>query len=114
LRKALESAVGSCRVLLAVIGPGWADARDAKGRRRLDDPDDFVRMEIESALRNPQVLVIPVLIDGAVMPRTEELPVELAQLGMNQAIEITAYGWANQVETLIATLQKIGGDSRMG
>src|SRR5215471_8545116 len=78
--KVLEAAVGSCRVLLAVIGQDWVNALDEGGRRRLEDPSDWVRVEIESALRRPNVLVIPVLIDGAGMPRVEQLPGELAQL----------------------------------
>lgn len=105
--KALEGAVGSCRVLLAVIGQDWVNAHDAEGRPRLENPNDWVRVEIESALRRPKVLVIPVLIDGATMPRVDQLPGELAQLGLRQAVEITASGFANQVETLITTLKKI-------
>jgi TIR domain len=105
--KALEAAVGSCRVLLAVIGQDWVNASDDTGRRRLENPGDWVRIEIESALRRPKVLVIPVLIDGATMPRVEQLPGELAQLSLRQAVEITASGFVSQVETLIVTLQKI-------
>ncbi len=105
--KVLGGAVGSCRVLLAVIGRDWLNARDDGGRPRLDNPNDWVRVEIESALRRPKVLVIPVLLDGTEMPRVEQLPGELAQLALRQAVEITANGFANQVETLIATLQKI-------
>lgn len=105
--KVLEAAVGSCRVLLAVIGQDWVNALDDGGRRRLEDPGDWVRVEIESALRRPKVLVIPVLIDGARMPRVEQLPGELAQLSMRQAVEITAAGFDVQVGTLITTLQKI-------
>jgi hypothetical protein len=105
--KVLEAAVGSCRVLLAVIGQGWVNAHDEKGLRRLEDPHDWVRVEIESALQRPNVLVIPVLIDGATMPRAEQLPGELAQLSLRQAVEITATGFAAQVETLTTTLQTI-------
>jgi hypothetical protein len=105
--KVLEAAVGTCRVLLAVIGQDWVDALDEGGRRRLEDPSDWVRVEIESALRRPKVLVIPVLIDGTRMPRVDQLPGELAQLSTRQAVEITASGFDNQVTTLITTLQKI-------
>ena len=99
--------MGSCRVLLAVIGQDWVNARDAEGRPRLENPNDWVRVEIESALRRPKVLVIPVLIDGATMPRVDQLPVSWRSLGLRQAVEITASGFANQVETLITTLKKI-------
>ena len=51
----LDRALADCRVLLAVIGKGWADAHDKEGRRRLQDPDDFVRMEIGTALARTDV-----------------------------------------------------------
>lgn len=105
--KVLEAAVGSCRVLLAVIGRDWTDARDEEGRRRLENPHDWVRFEIESALRRAGVLVIPVLIDGAAMPRAEELPGELAQLSMRQAVKISASGFGRDVEGLIGSLNEI-------
>src|SRR5579862_959179 len=66
-------AVASCKVLLAIIGPSWLTATDANGRRRLDDPDDIVRLEIEAALGR-SVRVIPILIEGAVMPTRQDLP----------------------------------------
>src|SRR5262245_32927061 len=71
--RALEEQVAECDVLLAIIGKGWLDARDDAGVRRLDKPDDFVRIEIESALKQDK-LVIPVLVQDARMPRAEELP----------------------------------------
>ena len=63
----ITRAVGSCDVLLAVIGGRWSTMTDETGKRRLDDPDDFVRLEIEAALAR-NVRVIPVLVDGARMP----------------------------------------------
>lgn len=105
--KALEAAVGSCRVLLAVIGQDWADARDEAGRRRLENPHDWVRVEIEVALQRPDVLVIPVLIDGAKMPPIEKLPGNLAQLSLRQGVDIDAGGFTVQVDSLVVTLQKI-------
>jgi TIR domain len=105
--KVLESAVGNCQVLLAVIGRNWTDAADEDGRRRLENPHDWVRFEIESALRRAGVSVIPVLTDNAAMPRADELPGELAQLSMRQAVKISADGFAQDVERLIDALQKI-------
>src|SRR6266550_727667 len=76
-RQHLDDAVRRCDVLLAVIGAGWLDVRyregDRQGQRRLDDPDDFVRIEIESALQRG-IRVIPVLSSGAKMPGEAELP----------------------------------------
>jgi hypothetical protein len=67
------------QLLLAIIGPGWVAAADANGAPRLADPNDFVRVEIEHALRR-QVTVIPVLVDAAEMPAAAELPDSIAPL----------------------------------
>ena len=87
--KVLEAAVGSCRVLLAIIGRSWTNALDEAGRRRLENPHDWVRFEIESALRRAGVLVIPVLTDNAPMPQASDLPGPLAQLSTRQAFKIS-------------------------
>jgi biotin carboxyl carrier protein len=105
--RVLEQAVGNCRVLLAIIGREWTNALDEAGRRRLENPHDWVRFEIESALARKGVLVIPVLTDNAPMPRAEELPGELAQLSMRQAVKLSADGFGRDVEDLIEYLQKI-------
>src|SRR5215472_5327650 len=76
-------AVAACTVLLAVIGPGWLTAADEGGGRRLDDPDDIVRLEIEAALARG-VRVIPILVEGAVMPRRQDLPDSLGGLARRQ------------------------------
>lgn len=69
-----------CRVVLVLIGPSWIDARDEGGARRLDDPHDWVRIEIETALATPGADVVPVLVNGARLPRAEELPESLRPL----------------------------------
>ena len=84
----LQSAVGSCEVLLALIGPQWLTVTDAEGARRLDDPEDFVRLEVETALNRDDVRVIPILVDNAKMPTPQELPTGLAALTRRQAVEI--------------------------
>ncbi len=84
----ITTAVGSCDVLLALIGEEWLTITDAQGRRRLDDPDDFVRLEIEAALTR-NVRVIPILVDGASMPRADQLPDSLARLVRRQALELS-------------------------
>lgn len=88
-RDHIRSAVGRCDVLLAVIGRQWLQARDAAGRRRLDDPADFVRLEIEAALAR-SIPVVPVLIDDAPMPQASELPESLAPLSFRNAAELRA------------------------
>jgi len=75
-----------CTVLFAVIGPRWL-ASAAGGRRRLDDPNDYVRIEISAALRR-DIAVVPVLVEGAQMPRQEELPDELKPLARRNGAEI--------------------------
>ena len=76
----ITNAVGSCDILLALIGQEWLDIASADGSRRLDDPDDFVRLEIEAALQR-KVLLIPILVDGAIMPRGDQLPPSIAPHG---------------------------------
>ena len=71
--KAIEKTVGSCDVLIAVIGKGWLSSCDQEGKRRLDNPDDFVRIEIATALKR-EIRVIPVLVDGTSMPRSTTFP----------------------------------------
>ncbi len=83
-------AVGSCDVLLALVGEQWLTITDEQGRRRLDDPDDFVRLEIATALDRRDVRVIPILLDDARMPRARELPAELESLVRRQAVQLNA------------------------
>lgn len=87
--KAISESVAVCEVLLCIIGQGWVSARDAKGKRRLDDARDFVRLEVASGLQRERITVIPVLIDGAPMPREDQLPADLKPLARRNAIEIT-------------------------
>ena len=86
--EAITRAVGSCDVVLVLIGDEWVSITDEDGRRRLDDPDDFVRLEVQAALTR-NVRVIPILVDGARMPRADELPESLTKLGRRQALEFS-------------------------
>jgi TonB family protein len=104
--EAIEQAVGSCEVLIVVIGREWLTVKDAAGQRRLDDPADFVRLELETALER-KIRVIPVLVQDAPMPRPEELPPSLARLARRNAIEISDARWAYDVERLARTIQSI-------
>jgi hypothetical protein len=99
----ITSAVGSCDVLLALIGDQWLTITDADGRRRLEDPGDFVRLEIEAALAR-QVRVIPILVDGARMPRADELPPSLAALVRRQALELSPSHFAFDIGRLLKVL----------
>ncbi len=77
--KQLDTQVSQCHVLLAVIGPHWIEAHDQAGHRRLDNDKDSVRVELASALQR-DIAVIPVLVDGAVMPSEDSLPDNLKAL----------------------------------
>ncbi len=103
---AIEEAVGSCRVLIAVIGDEWTTAADAAGRRRLDDPNDFIRLETGAALQRG-IRVVPVLVGGAVMPQIADLPDDLKALTRRQAIEINHKQWEASTGELIRTLERI-------
>jgi hypothetical protein len=84
----IADAVASCQVLLALIGNRWLKIKDTEARRRLGNPDDYVRLEIEAALSR-NIRVIPILIDGAKMPRADRLPSSLAGLARCQALELS-------------------------
>jgi hypothetical protein len=75
----IEEAVSSCDVLLAVIGPTWLTVTNVNGQPRLSDPNDFVRIEVQTALQR-NIRVIPILVNGASMPAEKDLPQELASL----------------------------------
>lgn len=79
-REFVRDAIGQCAVFLALIGPGWIDAKDDAGLRRLDDPDDLVRVELETAFATGSVRVVPVLVNGADMPAANQLPPSLHRL----------------------------------
>jgi TIR domain len=96
----ITSLVDKCDVVLAIIGPGWLDARDREGERRLDDPQDWVRLEIERALARDGVEVIPVLVDGARLPPREELPPSMLALRRRNAFEVSDRRWDYDVDQL--------------
>ena len=104
--KAIEGAVASCKVLIVLIGNQWLNAEDASGRRRLDDPHDFIRLETSTALAR-DIRVVPVLVDRAPMPRQEELPEDLQSLVRRQAVELNHKQWEASSGELIKTLEKI-------
>jgi hypothetical protein len=101
----ISAAVASCDVLLALIGDRWLTITGEDGRRRLDDPDDFVRLEVEAALTR-DVRVIPVLIDGARMPEAAELPPSLASLVRRQALELSPSRFDSDIGRLLRALDK--------
>jgi hypothetical protein len=98
-RSVVGDRLRTARVALVVIGRWWTRVTDRAGRRRLDDPGDSVRVEIETALAQ-DLLVVPVLVEGASMPRPEELPASIAQLAYRNAHEISESRWRYDTERL--------------
>jgi hypothetical protein len=101
----LEEGVGHCDVLLVLIGPGWLGAEDAEGARRLDDPEDFARIEIMAAL-NRDIRVIPVLVGRAVMPSARDLPTGLMPLARRQALELSDLRFRTDTDRLIEVIEE--------
>ena len=104
----IKEKIAACNVMLAVIGPQWLDARDEKGNRRLDNESDFVRVEIEAALKR-DVRVIPVLVDGAQMPRQESLPEGLQPLVRRNAVRLAHERFGGDTDDLVQTLRRVVG-----
>ena len=105
----ITNAVGSCDILLALIGQEWLDIASADGARRLDDPDDFVRLEIEAALER-KVLLIPILVDGALMPRGDQLPPSIAPMVRRQALELSPNRFRADTERLLDVMERTLAD----
>jgi len=102
----IAQAVGSCDILIALIGPRWLTVTDKAGKRRLDDADDFTRMEIVTALKR-NVRVIPALVGGAQVPSAAELPDDLKPLARRQAFQLADHRWSDDCKKLIAALRPI-------
>jgi hypothetical protein len=102
-RKAINENVGACSVFLVVIGPDWLDAKVTGGLRRLDHENDYVRLEIATALRR-DVPVVPVLVRGAQMPKADDLPEEIRELAYRNSVELTHARWKSDVQVLIHAL----------
>jgi hypothetical protein len=109
--KAIDQMVAACDVFLAVIGSRWLGAADAQGRRRLDDPNDWVHLEIASALKR-DIPVIPVLVDRAAMPGTADLPEAIAPLARRNALTLTEEGWRTDVARLFQFLERAATATR--
>lgn len=100
---AIDRALSSCQAVLVLIGPRWLSVQTAEERRRIDDPNDFVRIEIAAALARP-IPVVPVLFGGAAMPVAASLPEALQQLARRQGHEITDKRWDFDCDVLVQAL----------
>ena len=106
---AIDDRLRDCRVFLALIGREWIDARDSSGARRIDQPHDYVRLEIAGALARPEVRVVPILIEGATMPAPGLLPADIRPLARRHAVSLRDDAWDHDVNRLTAA---IGGAAR--
>jgi hypothetical protein len=102
-RRELEKTLASCDLMLVLIDREWTDIKDEAGRTRLNNPADFVRLEIETALRR-DIIVTPVLVNGAHMPDAEQLPAEIKDLAYRNAFELSHNRWESDVEEMIKRL----------
>ena len=103
-RKAIDESIHKCSVLLAIVGQGWLESKNASGHRRLEDVSDFERLEIASALQR-DIPVVPVLVRGARMPRAEQLPEDLRELAYRNAVELSHARWKSDVQVLVRALR---------
>jgi TIR domain/PASTA domain len=102
-RQVLQERLQACEIVLVLIGPNWLEAKDADGNRRLDNPGDFVRQEIASALKR-SIIVTPVLLQGASMPGSDRLPPDLQDLAYRNGFEISHTRWVSDVKELFKRL----------
>lgn len=103
----ITQAVGSCHVLLVVMGPRWATVQDQDGEVRITDPEDYVRLEVETGLRRADVTLIPVLVGEAAMPRREDLPDAIRAITRRNALELSDARWRYDVGRLTTALDQL-------
>ena len=104
--KVLNERVATCEIMLVVIGRDWLTTLDARGRKRIDDPNDFVHLEVKAAL-DRDIRVVPVLIDDAALPLMEELPEGLKPLARRQVVRISNDRFGADTGGLIELLRKL-------
>lgn len=100
-----------CDLVLVLIGDNWLDRTGLGRTRRIDQPNDFVRLEIESALASPRVQLLPVLVEGASMPQVIDLPESIRALARINAIELSDRRWTSDLERLSRTVDRIREDT---
>ena len=98
--KVLREAVAKCDVLLAVIGRNWIDVTDDDGNRKLDNPEDPVRIEVGVALKR-DIPVVPILLDGAKIPKVTRLPGDLKELAARHGLDVRHASFRSDVDKLI-------------
>ena len=105
---AIDQAVGSCAVMLVLIGDQWLQVSDDQDLRRIDDPADRLRLEVEAGLRH-RTRVIPVLVDSASMPKAKDLPTSLAPLARHQATRLRHESFRSDADHLLGVIERVVG-----
>lgn len=103
----IRGEIEQCHVALILIGDDWLAPRPGTDIRRIDEANDFVRLEIESSLATKHLLVIPVLVEGAAMPTPDELPKSIQRLARLNAFELSDQRWSTDIERLTRQLQQL-------
>ena len=103
----IRSVVAACHVLLVVIGPEWARALPGETQPRLADPEDFVRLEVATALSRDDVTVIPLLVERAEMPDPDDLPENLRALTRRNALELNDLRWHDDTGRLMEIIEQL-------
>lgn len=104
--ESLENGLSSADLLLVVIAENWLTTQNPTGQRRLDDENDFVRLEIEAALER-DIHIIPVLINDVLMPNAQDLPTSLSALALRQAVPLSDSRWEQDVANLIENIRNL-------
>jgi hypothetical protein len=102
----IEKSVASCHILLAVIGRNWLAYRGSKSKRRLDDPNDYVRLEIQASLKKG-IRIIPIFVQCAKMPGVDSLPEDIRKLTRKQGFDLRDNRWNDDVTAFISSLERM-------
>lgn len=105
----IEKAIGQCELLIVIMGRNWLGPRVAE-EPRINDPQDFVRIEIAAALSR-NIPVIPVLLDGTMMPTEEELPESLRAMRKRSGIDVSNKSFRSDVDGLISAARRALGEA---
>ena len=103
----IEASVAQCRVMLVVIGDKWLTCVEPSGRRRLDNPNDFVRLEIETALARMDVLVVPIVVGLARYPGATEPPESMGVLARKQGMTMSFDSFNDDYQRLLRELENV-------
>ncbi len=101
------NALGRSEIFLLLIGENWLKTHDHFGRRRIDDPSDWVRLEIETAL-SKNITIIPILIGSTSLPQKEALPESISKITDFQSLKLRESYWLKDVKVLIKRLEQLG------